>query len=126
MLNPHGLQEGKLIRAIQCSAKAYRLEDSSLTFIRLRRLWILPGSHPGKEGGTMMRSYSLVAGLLMLTGCSSGGDWTSGSVDGTGTPVQTGKVTQKSQFADATIVNLVDPLSATLALTADGTPITVQ
>ena len=73
-----------------------------------------------------MRSYSLFAGLLMLAGCSSGGEWTSGGVDGTGTPVQTGKVTQKAQFADATIVNLVDPLSATLALTADGTPITVQ
>jgi len=41
-------------------------------------------------------------------------------------PKATGKVAQKAQFADATIVNLVDPLSATLALTADGTPITVQ
>jgi hypothetical protein len=75
-----------------------------------------------------MRSYSLFAGLLMLAGCSSSGEWTSGGVqtEGTEAPKATGQVTQKAQFADATIVNLVDPLSATLALTADGVPITVQ
>src|SRR4051812_4161529 len=75
-----------------------------------------------------MRSYSLFAGLLILAGCSSSGEWTSGGVqtDVSGAPKATGEVAQKAQFADATIVNLVDPLSATLALPADGVPITVQ
>jgi len=74
-----------------------------------------------------MRSYSLLAALLMLAGCSSNGEWTSGETgDTTGSPKATGTVEQKSQFADATLLNLVDPMSATIAVTADGQPITVQ
>jgi len=75
-----------------------------------------------------MRWYSLLMGVLTLTGCSSGGEWTAG---GAGTEETVAKpavaqVSQKSQFADATLINLVDPGSTTLALTADGQPITVQ
>ena len=72
-----------------------------------------------------MRSY-LLAGLVVLTGCSSNGEWTQGGTEPSETPKATGAVEQKSQFADATLLNLVDPLSATIALTADGQPITVQ
>jgi hypothetical protein len=75
----------------------------------------------------VMRSYSLLAGLLVLAGCSSNGDWTAGGVgDTTQAPKATGAVEQKSQFADATLLNLVDPGGTTIAITADGQPITVQ
>jgi hypothetical protein len=74
-----------------------------------------------------MRSYSLLAGLLVLAGCSSNGEWPSGGVgDTTEAPNATGAVQQKSQFADATLLNLVDPGATTIAITADGQPITVQ
>ncbi len=75
-----------------------------------------------------MRSIGLVAGLLMLAGCSSSGEWTSGEVGGGGTdaPKATAQVQQKAQFADATLLNLVDPGATTIAITADGMPITVQ
>jgi hypothetical protein len=46
--------------------------------------------------------------------------------DTTGAPKATGAVEQKSQFADATLLNLVDPGGTTIAITADGQPITVQ
>src|SRR5437868_1152810 len=75
----------------------------------------------------LMRSYSLLAGLLVLAGCSSNGEWTSGGVgEPTGTPKATGSVEQKAQFADATLLNLVDPGNTTIAITADGQPTTVQ
>jgi hypothetical protein len=74
-----------------------------------------------------MRWYSLLTGLLLLAGCSSA-DLASG---GTGTegaaqkPAVT-EVKQRSQFADATLINLVDPGSTTLALSADGQAVTIQ
>src|SRR5262245_11634585 len=76
-----------------------------------------------------MRGYSLLMGVLTLAGCSSGGEWTAGGAGTEETTAQkpaVAQVTQKSQFADATLLNLVDPGSTTLALTADGQPITVQ
>jgi len=76
-----------------------------------------------------MRSYSFLTGLLLLTGCSGSGEWTSGGVGTEGTTAPKGEVAQvaqKSQFADATLVNLVDPLTTTLALAADGNPVTIQ
>jgi hypothetical protein len=75
-----------------------------------------------------MRSYSLLAGLVLLAGCSSSGEWPADGVSAAGaeTPKATAQVEQKSQFADATLINLVDPLSAQLSLTADGEAITVQ
>lgn len=74
-----------------------------------------------------MRSYSLLAGLVVLAGCSSNGEWASGGIEGaTETPNATGSVQQKSQFANATLLNLVDPGATTIAITADGEPITVQ
>src|ERR1700753_3488549 len=74
-----------------------------------------------------MRSFSLFGGLLLLAGCSSNGEWASGGIDsqGAGAP-KTAVVQQKAQFADATLLNLVDPLSATISVTADGEPVTIQ
>ncbi len=76
-----------------------------------------------------MRSYSLFIGLALLVGCSSGQSWPSGGAGDEATEAPGGSVAeikQKSQFADANIINLVDPGVATLALTADGNPVTVQ
>ncbi len=70
-----------------------------------------------------MRSYTLIASLALLAGCSGGQD-----LSGTEAPGNDaiGAVTQKSQFADNTIINLVDTLSATVTLTTDVNPVTVQ
>ena len=67
-----------------------------------------------------------VAGLLgLLSGCA--GNQVDVPGDGADpAPVQVAEVQQRSQFADATIVNLVDPISATLTLTADLEPVDVQ
>src|SRR5436305_1899446 len=76
-----------------------------------------------------MRWYSLLTGVLMLGGCSDGGAaWTAtgAGVEGSTERPAVAEVKQKSQFADATLINLVDPGSTTIALTADGQPITVQ
>jgi hypothetical protein len=63
----------------------------------------------------------------LLAGCSSNGDWAAGGIDsqGAGAP-KTAEVQEKAQFADATLLNLVDPLAATISVTADGNPVTVQ
>jgi hypothetical protein len=74
-----------------------------------------------------MRTYKLVALLAVLGGCSS--DQMGPSAGAGVVPVAAptvGQVKQKSQFADGTIINLVDPLAATLTVTADIDPVTVQ
>jgi len=76
-----------------------------------------------------MRSFTLVGVVAVLAGCSGGqtlgtGAGTEGT-DPTAAPV-VGQVKQKAQFADDTIINLVDPLSATITVTADLNPTTVQ
>jgi hypothetical protein len=78
-----------------------------------------------------MRSYRLVALLALLGGCSSGQGFSDGggqSTDSSGAPeaAVVGEVKQKAQFADDTIINLVDPGTATLTLTADVKPVNVQ
>src|SRR5881394_3573023 len=72
-----------------------------------------------------MRAYSLIALLSVTAACSGTSDWQTGapSTEDT-TPVA--QTHQASQFADATVMNLVDPGSTTLTLTADGDPVTVQ
>lgn len=79
-----------------------------------------------------MRAYTLMA-LLSVTaaGCSGTSDGQTGTPS-TDEPTQIGQTQQKSQFADGTVLNLVDPGNlfnpnkATLKLTADGDPVTVQ
>src|SRR5581483_1461672 len=66
---------------------------------------------PRQRRRNLMRSYSLLAGVLMLAGCSSSGEWTQGGAgEATEVPNATGTVQQKAQFADATLLNLVDPM----------------
>jgi hypothetical protein len=77
-----------------------------------------------------MRSFTLVGVLAVLAaGCSGGQTLGTGAgadgTDPTAAPA-VGQVKQKSQFADDTIINLVDPGSATITLTADINPTTVQ
>src|ERR1041385_5877763 len=74
-----------------------------------------------------MRAYTLIAMLSVTAGCSGTGDW-QGQGQGQAEPenVQVGKAQQASQFADGTVMNLVDPGPTTLTLTADGDPVTVQ
>lgn len=72
-----------------------------------------------------MRAFTLIALLSVTAGCSGTGDWQGQGQAGTEN-VQVGKTQQASQFADGTIMNLVDPGDTTLTLTADGDPVTVQ
>jgi hypothetical protein len=76
-----------------------------------------------------MRSYAMVAMVGLLGGCSGGQDFAGGPL-GTDTTDSTApavaQVKQKAQFADDTIINLVDPIAATLDLSADVNPTTVQ
>lgn len=72
-----------------------------------------------------MRAYTLIAMLSVTAGCSGTGDW-QGGVPTTSDTTQIGQTRQKSQFADATVMNLVDPGPTRLTVTADGDPVTVQ
>lgn len=72
-----------------------------------------------------MRAYTLIAMLSVTAGCSGTGDWQAGVPNTEGTP-EIGQTQQRSQFADGTVMNLVDPGNTTLTLTADGDPVTVQ
>src|SRR5262245_58393515 len=72
-----------------------------------------------------MRAYSLIAMLSVTAGCSGAGDWQSGVPTAPDT-TQVGQTKQAAQFADATVMNLVDPGSARLTVTADGDAVTVQ
>jgi hypothetical protein len=76
----------------------------------------------------MMKTTAIVALVALMGGCSAegaAGAGTGASGDVQGTP-EVGQVKQKAQFADDTIINLVDPLTATLSLTADINPVDVQ
>ena len=75
----------------------------------------------------MMRTQGLFALLVLAAaGCSSEGMGTEAPGDAPqGTP-EVAQVKQKAQFADNTIINLVDPGSATVTLTADVNPVNVQ
>lgn len=77
----------------------------------------------------MIRTQGLFALLVLAAaGCSSEG---MGSGPGAAGDVSEGtsevaQVKQKAQFADNTIINLVDPGTATVTLTADVNPVNVQ
>lgn len=80
-----------------------------------------------------MRTFSIFAMLAIVAGCSSeqgfagaGSDPVSEEeVDGTESPV--GETKQKAQFADATVINLLEPgLTTTITVTADIDPVTVN
>jgi hypothetical protein len=81
-----------------------------------------------------MKAFSIFALLAVLGGCSSeqgitieGSDPVSGSVERTDQADDAvGEVQQKAQFTNQTVLNLVDPLTATLTLTADIAPVSVQ
>jgi len=72
-----------------------------------------------------MRAYTLIAMLSVMPGCSGTSDW-QGQAPAQPENIQVGQAKQASQFADATVLNLVDPGDTTLTLTADGDPVTVQ
>ncbi|HVU03376.1 MAG TPA: hypothetical protein VHE30_16565 [Polyangiaceae bacterium] len=74
-----------------------------------------------------MVRYTGLFALLLSTACGAQGGGT--GTDPNGAPEATeavGKTEQKAQFADNTVVNLVDPLSATLSVTADINPVDVN
>jgi hypothetical protein len=76
----------------------------------------------------MMKSQGLFALLVLAAGCSSEGMASGTGATGDvpqGAP-EIAQVKQKSQFADDTIINLVDPLTTTITLTADLDPVDVQ
>ena len=74
----------------------------------------------------MMRTHAVLAMLLLAAGCSGEGAVGAGTeASGAATP-EIGQAKQKSQFADDTVINLVDPFSATLTLTADVNPVDVN
>jgi hypothetical protein len=78
----------------------------------------------------MMRTQGLFALLALVAGCSSEGmgAGTGAAGDGLGAPeaTQVSEVQQKAQFADDTVINLVDPLSAIITVTADVHPVDIQ
>jgi hypothetical protein len=79
----------------------------------------------------MLRTQGLFALLALLAGCSSEGmgSRTGASGDGQeGDPgaAEVSQVEQRAQFADDTIINLVDPLTATITVTADVQPVDIQ
>src|SRR5204862_392181 len=67
----------------------------------------------------------LIAMLSVTAGCSGTGDWQAGVPTAADT-TQTGQTKQASQFADGTVMNLVDSGPTTLTMTADGDPVTIQ
>jgi hypothetical protein len=73
-----------------------------------------------------MRAYTLIAMLSVTAGCSGTSDWQAGAQTTAPKTVEIGQTKQASQFADGTVMNLVDPGPTTLSLTADGDPVTVQ
>jgi hypothetical protein len=72
-----------------------------------------------------MRAYTLIAMLSVTAGCSGAGDW-QGGVPTAPEETQIGQTRQAAQFADATVMNLVDTGDTRLTVTADGDPVTVQ
>jgi hypothetical protein len=77
-----------------------------------------------------MKAFSIFAILAVVGGCSSEQGWTATGSDPsseTNDPAtEVGEVKQKAQFADDTVINLVDPLVATITVTADGNPTMVN
>ena len=74
----------------------------------------------------MMRTQAIFALVALVAGCSGeGAVGSEASGDVQGSP-EIGQVKQKAQFADNTTINLVDPLLATVTLTADLNPVDVQ
>jgi hypothetical protein len=80
-----------------------------------------------------MRTFSIFAMLAIVAGCSSeqgfagaGSDPVSEEVDGTEPPV--GASTQKAQFADDTVINLLEPgyNSTIVTVTADNDPVNIN
>jgi hypothetical protein len=74
----------------------------------------------------MVRYQALFALLMTVTGCSSEGAVGAGTEGDPAGTTEVGQTKQKAQFADNTVINLVDPGAATLSLTADANPVDIN